>query len=78
MKMKIRVVTMPGAATGSSTRSMDWRRLHPSMVAACSISEEMPMKVPRSSQMVNAWLKAALMNTRPQMLSVMPRESITL
>ena len=52
--MKIRGVTMPGAATGSSTRSMACTRLQPSMVAACSISADMPMKVPRSSQMVNA------------------------
>ena len=35
------------------------------MVAACSISAEMDRKVPRSSQMVKAWLKAALMKIRP-------------
>ena len=68
---------MPGAATGSSTFSMDWSRLQPSMVAACSISAEMPMKVPRSSQMVKAWLKAALMKMRPTMLSVRPRACMT-
>ena len=44
---------------------MAWMRLQPSMVAACSISAEMDMKVPRSSQMVKAWLKAALMKIRP-------------
>ena len=40
------------------------------MVAACSISAEMDRKVPRSSQMVKAWLKAALMKIRPRMLLV--------
>ena len=54
MKIKINVVTMPGAATGSSTRSSACTRLQPSMVAACSISAEMLIKVPRSSQMVKA------------------------
>ena len=77
IKIKISVVTMPGAATGRSTRVMDCSRLHPSMVAACSISAEMPMKVPRRSQMVKAWLKAALMKIRPSRLSVRPRRSIT-
>ena len=38
----------------------------PSIIAACSISEEMDTKVPRSSQMAKAWLKAALMSIRPQ------------
>ena len=35
-----------------------------------SISAEMDRKVPRSSQMVKAWLKAALMKIRPRMLLV--------
>ena len=78
MKMKISVVTMPGAATGSSTFIMDWIRVQPSMVAACSISAEMPMKVPRKSQTVKAWLKAALMKISPRMLSVRPMFSMTL
>ena len=36
------------------------------------------MKVPRRSQMVKAWLKAALMKTSPRTLSVRPRVSMTL
>ena len=65
MKTKISVVTMPGAAMGSSTRSSAVTVLHPSMQAACSISGEMETKVPRSNQMAKAWLKAALMKISP-------------
>ena len=57
---------------------MAWTRLQPSMVAACSISAEMDRKVPRSSQIVKAWLNAALMKIRPQTLLVRPRTDITL
>ena len=42
----------------------------PSILAACSISEEMEVKVPRSSQMAKAWLKAALSRIRPMRLLV--------
>ena len=45
---------MPGAAMGSSTRISAPTTEQPSMHAACSISEEMDTKVPRSSQMAKA------------------------
>ena len=69
MNTKISVVTMPGAAMGSSTCHREPSTLHPSMRAACSISGEMATKVPRSSQMAKAWLKAALISIRPRILS---------
>lgn len=50
----------------------------PSTVAACSISGEMEIKVPRSSQIANAWLNAALINTSPTRLSVMPKVDMIL
>ena len=78
MKMKISVVTMPGAATGSSTLIIACTRLQPSMVAACSISAEMDMNVPRSSQMVKAWLNAALMKIKPHRELVRPMVCMTL
>ena len=54
MKMKINVVTIPGAAMGSSTRRRLCMVLQPSILAACSISGEMDTKVPRSSQIAKA------------------------
>ena len=54
MKMKINVVTIPGAAMGSSTRRRLWMVLQPSIFAACSISGEMDTNVPLRSQMANA------------------------
>ena len=44
--------------------------LQPSMQAACSISGEIETNVPRSSQMANAWLKAALISIRPSIVSL--------
>lgn len=54
IKTKMRVVTMPGAAIGRRTLMREPIVLQPSMRAACSISEEMDMKVPRRSQIANA------------------------
>ena len=48
-----------------------WTVPQPSIFAACSISEEMEVKVPRNSQMAKAWLKAALSRTSPMRLLVM-------
>ena len=47
------------------TRMRAWTVPQPSIFAACSISEEMEVKVPRNSQMAKAWLKAALSRTSP-------------
>ena len=54
MNTKISVVTMPGAAIGSSTCSSEPIAEQPSMRAACSISGEIDTNVPRSNQMANA------------------------
>ena len=69
MNTKISVVTMPGAAIGSRMCQSAPTVLHPSMQAACSISGEIETNVPRSSQMANAWLNAALMSMSPKIVS---------
>ena len=78
MNTKIRAVTIPGAATGRRIRIRAETFPQPSTVAACSISGEMEIKVPRSSQIANAWLNAALINTSPTRLSVMPKVDMIL
>ena len=57
---------------------MAWSLLHPSILAACSISGEMLKNVPRSSQMVKAWLNAAFKKIKPMMLSVICSTIMTL
>ena len=74
---KISVVTMPGAAIGSRICHREPNTVQPSMRAACSISGEMATKVPRSSQMAKAWLKAALISIRPKMESFSPSVPIS-
>jgi len=54
MNTKIRAVTIPGAATGRRMRISADTLPQPSTVAACSISGEMEMKVPRRSQIAKA------------------------
>ena len=75
---KISAVTIPGAATGRRILKRACTRLQPSIVAACYISGEMLRKVPRSSQIANAWLNAALIKIRPIMLLVRWNAIITL
>ena len=67
---KISVVTIPGAAIGRSTRTSEPVVEQPSILAACSISGEMETNVPRSSQIANAWLKAALIKISPGIASL--------
>ena len=67
-KTKIKVVTIPGAAVGNRILTSACTVPQPSILAACSISEEMEVKVPRSSQMTKAWLKAAFSKMSPRML----------
>ena len=59
---------MPGAAVGNRILPSACTVPQPSIFAACSISEEMEVKVPRSSQMTKAWLKAAFSRISPKIL----------
>ena len=53
VKVNTAAATRPGAAIGSSTSDIDWRRLAPSIWAASSISGGIPLKYPISIQVQN-------------------------